>query len=192
MNGSRSTWHRLCVRLLGGLVVPGLVAMTGVAGAEPVDLDSGTPIQVISQNAQPTQAAEGKQFDLAACKALALEKQPAIAAAHASLAAAVARQQALENLCVPTFLQRDLPKRRQQASLGLTAAQAGVQQAEIDTIYAVQFAYVSYLYAKAQDGLVNDILVQLDRLEKETTKAASNPAMHQTASVALAGEWPSG
>jgi outer membrane protein TolC len=46
----------------------------------------------------------------------------------------------------------------------VSAAQAGVLLAEIDTIYAVEYAYVSYLYAREQFALAKDVLRQLEKL----------------------------
>jgi outer membrane protein TolC len=93
-------------------------------------------------------------YDLDALRATALAHNPAIAAAKASLASAIAGQQGVENLRVPTCLQPDLPFRRQQAALGVQAAEAGVRNAELHVAFGVQFAYVSYLYAKEQERLV--------------------------------------
>jgi outer membrane protein TolC len=155
MSGSRSTWQRLRRRIVGSLVAPGLLAVAAEAHANPQVLPPppGAPSALVVQ-----------PLDLPACRALALEKQPAVVAARASLAAALARHQALENLHLPTFLQRDLPTRRKQSAAGLTAAEAAVLQAEIDTSYAVQFSYVSWLYARTQSALADDVLVQLRRL----------------------------
>ena len=61
--------------------------------------------------------------------------------ANASLSAAVLRQQALDNLRVPTLLARDLPTRRQQAALGVVIAQASLQQAEFNTLYDLSHFY---------------------------------------------------
>jgi outer membrane protein TolC len=77
---------------------------------------------------------------------------------------------------VPTFLQRDLPKRRQQAALGVQAAQAGVTQAEIDTTYAVQFAYISYLYALEQDKLARFVASELDKVHEGLSRAGEDQA----------------
>src|SRR5262245_66567126 len=103
-------------------------------------------------------AGELPVLDLAAAKAISLQRQPAIAAARASLDAALSRKQALDNLRVPTFLQRDLPIRRQQAALGPVAAQAGVLLAEMNTVYGVQFSYLTYLYARTQEQVGDDAL----------------------------------
>jgi outer membrane protein TolC len=195
MSGSRSNWQRLRAGVVGGFIVPGLMTATGGWAAEPPSLLSPAPVTAINQNAPPQTNAPGspaapapaRTLDLAACRALALEKQPAVAAANASFAAAVARQQGLENLCVPTFLVRDLPKRREQAALGLTSAQAGVLSAEIDTVYAVEFAYVSYLYAVEQDRLANDVLKELRKIRDGFKDSdADVPEKKQTRAAAVA------
>jgi hypothetical protein len=184
MRGSRFFSQLLSRCCLGGLVASGLLAAVADSWAGPLDGRSTALLYPVSAtgvvtNDKPAAPTVESNLDLATCKALALQKQPAIAAAQASLAAAIARQQALENLCVPTFLQRDLPKRRQQAGLGVTVGQASVLQAEIDTTYAVQFAYISYQYAHIQNRLVQDILAQVNRLESEIKKAVpADAAMH--------------
>jgi outer membrane protein TolC len=183
MSGFRSLLRRLRGRLLYGLAVPGLLVVAAKSCGNPPSFAALALLPVAAQNVPPADAALLKALDLAACRALALEKQPTVAAAHASLAAAIARQQALENLCVPTFLQRDLPKRRQQAALGVQAAQAGVLQAEIDTIYGVQFSYISYLYAAEQSNLVKDVLAQLDKLRDRFKDAKEEPDKQALAKV---------
>ena len=100
----------------------------------------------------------GPKYDLDQLRATALANNPSIAAAKASLASAIAGQQGVENIRVPTFLQPDLPFRRKQACLGVEAAEAGVRQAELHTVFGVQFAYVSYLFAIEQEQLVKEVL----------------------------------
>lgn len=86
---------------------------------------------------------------------LGFEKQPALAAARASLAAAESGQSGVTNL--PPFaglFSRDLPVRRKQACLGITIAAAGLTQAEWETRYAVVRNYYSIIYARQQLDLV--------------------------------------
>lgn len=159
MNGNRSLWRLLRDATCTGLIAPGLLTLlAGSAVAQTVALPAPPAVAVVPAPAP---------LDLAAAKALALQKQPAVAAARASLAAAVARKQALDNLRVPTFLQRDLPVRRQQAAVGLQAAEAGVKIAELDTVYAVHYAYVSYLYARTQLQYVENAIAGLEQLRSE-------------------------
>jgi outer membrane protein TolC len=94
---------------------------------------------------------------------LGTEKQPALAAARASLAAAQDGQQGLSNL--PIFakaLTRDFPQRRQQACLGVTIAQASLWQAEWEARYAVTRNYYSVLYVRLQQELLKDVIEKLE------------------------------
>ena len=63
-----------------------------------------------------------QKLTLAQCIQLALAHQPRIAARRASLAAAEDRSGALEALRAPECLAPELPFRRTQASLGVSAA----------------------------------------------------------------------
>jgi outer membrane protein TolC len=108
---------------------------------------------------------------LAACRQIALENQPAVAAARASQAAAVARAEAVQNLHVPTLLARDLPIRRKQSSLGLAVAQGAVLQAEGDTVYAVTYSYLAALYAAQARKLGGEVKRRLEDLRVLTQDA---------------------
>jgi outer membrane protein TolC len=104
------------------------------------------------------------------CIQVALVRQPALAAARASLAAAQESQQGLANL--PLYarcLAKDLPERRQQACLGVTAATAALWQAEWDARYAVTRNYFSFVYARTQYDLLDGLI---GKLEKGRKKAA--------------------
>src|SRR5262245_44805652 len=114
MRGALLFWRRYRARLLTGFAAPALLSLTGAADLAPAD-------NGVAASAPP--AAPAPPLTLEACRQIALHQQPAIAAARASLAAAVARSQALDNLHVPRCLARDLPIRRRQACLGVTIAQ---------------------------------------------------------------------
>jgi outer membrane protein TolC len=100
-------------------------------------------------------------LNLADCLQLALQRQPRIAAQRASLAAAEEGSQALENLMVPTVLVPDLSIRRKQACAGISAAAAGVDQAERETVYAVTRTYFTLQYAREQERLARGIVDRL-------------------------------
>jgi outer membrane protein TolC len=103
-------------------------------------------------------AEETGKIDLPTCRRIAMEKQPALAAARATLAAAQSRQQALENLHLAALVRHDIDIRRQQACLGVQVAQAQLTQAEWDTIYSVTRTYVGVLYAQAQLKVADRVL----------------------------------
>jgi outer membrane protein TolC len=100
--------------------------------------------------APTTVAAETPKLDLPTCRRMAMENQPAIAAARASLAAAQARVNGLENLRLAGLLRHDLDIRRHQSCLGLQVATAQLVTAEYETLYAVTRTYIGVLYAQTQ------------------------------------------
>ncbi|HKI31842.1 MAG TPA: TolC family protein [Gemmataceae bacterium] len=105
-------------------------------------------------------------LDLAACRRMALDKQPAIAAAQASLDAAQARAVALNKLHAIPLLASDLPIRRHQADLGVTAAAALLEQARWDAIYNVTRTYLAVIYARLQIQVASDAVAELETLKK--------------------------
>jgi outer membrane protein TolC len=153
---------RLWPRLLGGLVAPVLLPLAGPA-AEPEPVAAPGP-------STPAACPAAQVLSLDESLRLALEKQPTLAALRASLASAQTQQQALEALCVPTFLRPDLPIRRQQAALGVNAATAGLHQAEWETVYAVTRTYLTVLHARSQEAAVHQVVAQLDEVQQTTQR----------------------
>lgn len=120
------------------------------------------------------------------CREIALANQPSIAAARATLSAAIDRANALENLHGLASLARELPVRKQQAALGITIARGGLAQAEAETMYGVSFSYLAAVYANQQMDLADQIRGNLDDLQKLVEdavrvepgkKAASHPTV---------------
>src|SRR5207248_1480672 len=108
------------------------------------------------------------------CLQLARDRQPALAAARASLAAAQDSLNAVQNIRIPALIVHELPYRRKQACLGVAIASAGVQQAEHETDYAVARTYFSVLYARAQRRVSDSVVENLQATEviaKPFTKA---------------------
>ena len=99
--------------------------------------------------------------NLETCLAIAASRQPALAAARASLAAAESGKRGLDSIRFGGLLSRDLPIRKEQACLGITIAAAGLQQAEWETRYAVARTYWSVLYARAQLSVVDGVIEKL-------------------------------
>jgi outer membrane protein TolC len=151
-------------RLVGGLAAPALLAVGSEfpAGPGPVTLPA---VDVAPVVAQPAPAWVSQPLDLQTCRKIALEHQPAVAAARASLAAAIARAQAVDYLHLPSFLARDLPIRRKQAALGVASAEAGVTRAEADTLFGVTWSYVALLYADQQLKVADGALKRLKDLK---------------------------
>ncbi len=150
MRVPRSVWRR--VRSLGGLAAPALLTLIPhPTAAQP---PAAPPASVVV----PAPAAP-QVFDLHACRDYAVEHQPAVAAARAAIAAAQKKAEALDNLHgLPALLARDLPVRRQQAALGVEAAQAELNAAEWDARYSATYCYLAALYALEQQRTAQDIL----------------------------------
>ncbi len=156
MKGTWFSGWRLPARFLGAFAAPGLLAVGGAiaAGERPSPPPSLPPAVVPAAPAAPVAHAA----DLASARSSALERQPSVAAAIASLQAAVQRKHALVNLRVPTFLARDLPIRREQAEHGVEVAEAGVTLARMNASYSATFCYLTYLYAVEQEKVAADAI----------------------------------
>jgi outer membrane protein TolC len=105
--------------------------------------------------------------NLDACLATASARQPALAAARASLAAAESGKRGLDSLRFGALLSADLPIRKQQACYGITIAAAGLQQAEWETRYAVARTYWSVIYARSQLAVVDGVIEKLSGAHKK-------------------------
>lgn len=125
---------------------------------------------VVGWATQPARAQEraAAPLDLEACIQLGMERQPALAAARASLAAAQSGQQAVNSL--PIFaglVSRDVPIRREQSCLGVTIAAAGLTQAEWETRYAVRRMFYSVKYARMQKEVIDRAVQKIDDAHKK-------------------------
>jgi outer membrane protein TolC len=110
----------------------------------------------------PVAAAPAQPLDLGACINLALQRQPRIAAARASLAAAEDAKQALDALhLAAVIVEPEIPVRRRQAYLGVAAAAAALEQAEHETVYAVTRTYFTVLYAREQERVARSVVDRL-------------------------------
>src|SRR5437764_1171753 len=139
-----SLFRRLGLGLAGLLLVPVLLICT------PFGFGSDQPVPPSTAQARD----KAKPLDLATCRSLALQNQPALTAYRASLEAAVLKGQAMDNLGIgASLIAHDLPIRKQQGQLGLEIAQARVRQAEQEAIYAVTRNYLVLLYARQQQDL---------------------------------------
>jgi outer membrane protein TolC len=100
-------------------------------------------------------------YTLEECIQIGLTNQPAVRAAYASLGAAQAQEQALQNLRFAGLISQEIPIRRKQAALGVTIASAGVSTAEWETTYAVTRNYFSVLYARKQEAVLKKVIDNL-------------------------------
>jgi outer membrane protein TolC len=153
MGNSKSPFVRPSFLALPSLLLSSLLACTSPGGAAD------------KKDAVPPPSA----LDLAACRQLALDQQPALKAYRASQAAAATKARALDDLRLAPLIAHDIPTRRKQSALGVQIAEARVAQAEQETLYAVTRNYLTVLYAKQQDALVDKALENLRDL-RDTVK----------------------
>jgi outer membrane protein TolC len=163
--------HHWSWGLLLGLTVP-LVSCRSVTPAEPF------PVQEGPSPSAP--AASAMTLNLAECLSLALERQPRLTAARASMAAAEDGKRGLEALRFPATLDPEIPVRRKQAALGVTAAAAGLDQAEREVVYAVTRIYFTILYAREQERLARGVVERLSATREAAEQALNAGARDVT------------
>ncbi|MBY0522862.1 MAG: TolC family protein [Gemmataceae bacterium] len=171
MSMMRDRWWRAPATLCGGLALSLMPLVVSAAEPEKLPLPNDPPAAV-----KPPQT---KAVHLEEAIRWALEQQPNIAAARASLAAAQSGQMALENLRAIPLLpgSHELPIRRKQAGLGVCAAEAALKLAEQETVYAVTRTYYSVLFAQAQENVAREAieLLQKTRAKVEEALKGKNP-----------------
>jgi outer membrane protein TolC len=146
-----------------------------VSAAEPpVDKAPPAPVAVI---------ADGQPMSLTLPDALqlAFQRQPRLAAQRSSLAAAQDGARAVEQLLVPDLIDPELPYRRRQGCLGITAATAGLDQVERETTYAVTRTYMTILYARQQLRVAQGIVDRLSAIQTSAKRQLDAGARDVTA-----------
>jgi outer membrane protein TolC len=101
---------------------------------------------------------------------LGLERQPALAAARASLAATQSGLSGVNGLKFAPLFAKDVPIRREQSCLGVTIAVATLQQAEWETRYAIVRNYYSVIYAREQLKVIHRVKDKLEDAKKQAEK----------------------
>ncbi|HBI46903.1 MAG TPA: hypothetical protein DDY78_29230, partial [Planctomycetales bacterium] len=163
MRASRSLWRRHA-RILGGLAAPVLLSLcpNGQAAERPATL----PSQIVVPAAAP------RVFDIATARATAVECQPTVIAARASLTGAQLKSEAVDRIKLGALIARDVPIRKKQAALGVSIAAASLQTAECDARNAATFSYLAVLFAREQMKTAADAKVRLNDL-KDLVKTAA-------------------
>jgi outer membrane protein TolC len=163
MTDTARFWHARFARMLGGVGIPLALCLAPAGLAQ-------KPAPLTLPPTVATAAPAERVLTLAECLSLALERQPSIAAARASLAAAEEGARSLDEMRIPAVIVHELPYRRCQARLGVQAAAAGVNLAEYETIYAVTRTYYTVLYARAQEKVARDTVDHLKATEEVTRR----------------------
>jgi outer membrane protein TolC len=166
---ARNKWSS---RLLFALAVP----LAGCRSVGPVEWPAAQAGVV--RSAPPASA---MTLNLAECLTAAIEQQPRVAAARASVAAAEDGRRALDVLRWPASLAPEVPIRRKQAALGVTAAAAGLEQAEQETAYAVTRTWFTVLYAREQERLAGSVIERLTTIQQAAQDALDAGARDVTA-----------
>ena len=97
------------------------------------------------------------------------------------MAAAEDGRRALEDLRWPASLAPEVPIRRKQATLGVTATAAGLEQAEQETAYAVTRTWFTALYAREQERVAGTVVERLTTLQQAAQDALDAGARDVTA-----------
>ncbi len=149
-------WRQIGLAIIAGLTIPLFLALT--SAAQTPDGEEG---------ARASPAAEtGPSLSLAECLQIARERQPALEAYRASLAAADTNSRALRSMRLAALFAHEIPIRREQACLGVTAASARLEQVERETDYAVTRTYFGIVYAREQKRVATKVVNELgDALE---------------------------
>ncbi len=145
------------VRVVARLAPAFLLCLTAsLTTAQPT---ASAEMPVFSQTGpQPALPVSSQTLDLATCIHLALERQPRIAAQQATLTASEDGREAVEKLRFPATLDPEIPVRRRQACLGVTAAAAGLEQDQRDAAYAVARTYFTVIYAREQERIARGVV----------------------------------
>ncbi|MGL4555585.1 MAG: TolC family protein [Gemmataceae bacterium] len=147
--------------LLGGLVLPGVLTVCARADEAPVLVLPPPPAAVTVAPPAPV------TLTFEAARTTAADRQTGVSVAVASLHAAITRRDAINSLRVPTFLARDLPIRKHQSDLGVSAADAALQLARLNASYGATYSYLSYLYALEQEKVAAEAIVNLNKLREK-------------------------
>lgn len=123
---------------------------------------------------------EVRVLTLDECLDMAMEHQPRIKAALASMRAARAAHAGIHSLRGLARLAPDLTFRKMQADHGLTVAHAVLQQETEDTRYAVRRAYFTVIYAGVQAERLKRLA---EILENANTKTPPNTWLNETFAI---------
>jgi outer membrane protein TolC len=150
-HGSNSRSWIIVQGTLGAILLACLLAPVAAAQSPPAESASTPAVTMLN---------------LAGCLELAQQHNPKLAVYRASLAAAQAGQRSIDDLKIPDIIERQIPIRRKQACRGVTAAAAGLEQAERQVNYAVTRTYFTVVYAREQERLARSVVSRLSAVQQ--------------------------
>jgi outer membrane protein TolC len=140
----------------------GTLKLRTIPKAQPISLQPNAKAEP-EKSTPPLWEPVGTPHTLGMCLAIGAERQPAIHAAVASLAASERGYLALMGLRnVAEFFSPDLPVRRMQSQRGIAAAVAEVNKARQENIYDITSLYFKYVYATQQEQTASEIVQQME------------------------------
>ena len=161
-----------CIVTACGLFAQSAQSQTPISPPAGKPLPAPTPIP-------PTTAPE-KKLKLGECLAIAEANHPSIKMAEASLSQTMKGSASLQKVPprLGSLVRPDLPIRIQQSCRGIDAAVANCTLVRQLVVNDVCRMYYTYIYAKQQEGVVNEIAAQLNtykELVEEYLKRPINP-----------------
>lgn len=161
--------HLVTFILLAALAIPSLAQPEKKNGSDPLDI----PLLPVPQSANT--------LSLSECLAIGANQQPAVRAAIASLKSTETGNQALQNIGrIAKAASPDLEFRKQQGERGLVVASADVEKALQENKYDIIRMYYSFVYARQQDQICDDIVVRLEQFYQVAVALSQQPGQKIT------------
>jgi outer membrane protein TolC len=159
------------IRAATGVALSLLVLSAGVLTARAEEKAAAPAAAPVASHAG------GKILTLDEAIHFALQRQPNILAARASLNNALVAREAA-NSPMSALVGPVIVVRRKQADLGVALLQATVDEAELSTVHAVTRCYLTVIYAQDQLNVAADFADRMKRLRDSTDKNLQAGAKH--------------
>ena len=146
------------------VALPGGTAHTQAADPKAQELKAGDPKGQEPKPAEPkADEVPVPELSLGECITIALERQPTLKAARATMEATEASLRGLNGIGrIGQALSPDLPIRKEQAMRGITASAADLQKVHNEVVQDVSRLYYTVVYARQQELLAAEVAGRLD------------------------------
>ncbi len=156
------------------IVLGTILAAVSAAQAQVQMLPAARSITPVGEETKPQDQQPIPKLTLGECLKIALEKQPKLAALRASVGSAQASLTAQETAPLLVRLTPDHKTRKCQASIGVQAAQAELDQATHDVTQAVVWTYYSVVYVRQQLKVAKDAVDFVDFYRDQVEKIVND------------------